>query len=162
MKTVKYEGETHNLLEFLDLTSIPIGERCELFFNAMNKELIFLIAADIAESVLHVFEREYPDDLRPRQAIEAARRGYSALAATYATLAANNGGKFGNPQFAAYAAAAAANTANYAYYANTGDVIRVATHVVGNALIADPKAPVIEIMKRYLNDKLAMVLYEQQ
>jgi len=32
-----------------------------------------LFGADVAESVLHIFENEYPDDSRPRQAIEAAR-----------------------------------------------------------------------------------------
>ena len=30
--------------------------------------------ADVAESVLHLFEAKYPDDDRPRKAIEAARR----------------------------------------------------------------------------------------
>ena len=33
-----------------------------------------LFAADCAEYALHLFEREYPDDKRPREAIEAARR----------------------------------------------------------------------------------------
>ncbi len=32
-----------------------------------------LLAADIAEAALHIFETRYPTDLRPRQAIEAAR-----------------------------------------------------------------------------------------
>ena len=32
-----------------------------------------LIAADFAEHVLWIFEEDYPDDHRPRQAIEAAR-----------------------------------------------------------------------------------------
>ncbi len=31
------------------------------------------IAADFAESVLHIFEEKYPEDKRPRQAIQAAR-----------------------------------------------------------------------------------------
>ena len=30
-------------------------------------------AADCAEHVLHIFERDYPNDKRPREAIEAAR-----------------------------------------------------------------------------------------
>ena len=33
-----------------------------------------LFAADCGEHVLHIFERMYPDDPRPRQAIEEARR----------------------------------------------------------------------------------------
>ena len=32
-----------------------------------------LMAADFAESVLHIFEKEYPDDNRPRLAIKASR-----------------------------------------------------------------------------------------
>ena len=32
-----------------------------------------LFAADCAESVLHIYEKKYPDDLRPREAIQAAR-----------------------------------------------------------------------------------------
>ena len=37
--------------------------------------VIPLIAADFAESVLHLFEEKFPDDDRPRKAIEAARSG---------------------------------------------------------------------------------------
>lgn len=33
-----------------------------------------LFAADCAETVLHLFEDEHPDDTRPREAIEVARR----------------------------------------------------------------------------------------
>jgi len=32
-----------------------------------------LILADIAESVLHIFEEKYPDDKRPREAVNAIR-----------------------------------------------------------------------------------------
>jgi hypothetical protein len=34
---------------------------------------IRLLAADCAESVLHIYEKEFPNDDRPRNAIEAAR-----------------------------------------------------------------------------------------
>jgi hypothetical protein len=34
---------------------------------------IRLFAADCAESVLHVYEKQYPNDYRPRKAIQAAR-----------------------------------------------------------------------------------------
>ena len=71
-----------------------------------------------AESVLHIFEKEFPDDKRPRQAIEAARKwwrepseanrlaAYAAYAAADAAYAATN---------AAYAAYAATNAACAAY-----------------------------------------------
>ncbi len=38
-----------------------------------NERTARLFAADCAEHVLHLFEGEYPKDLRPREAIQAAR-----------------------------------------------------------------------------------------
>ncbi|MFH1640494.1 MAG: putative immunity protein, partial [Candidatus Omnitrophota bacterium] len=73
-----------------------------------------------AKQVIDIYEKEYPDDKRPRQAIEAANKCIknpskknkdAALAAEYAAYAANAAN-------AAYAAAAnAANAAAYAAYA---------------------------------------------
>jgi hypothetical protein len=40
--------------------------------NGKDKE-IRLFAADVAESVLHIYENKYPNDDRPRKAIQAAR-----------------------------------------------------------------------------------------
>ena len=39
-----------------------------------NEKKARLFAADCAERVLHIFEEKYPDDDRPRKAIEAARK----------------------------------------------------------------------------------------
>jgi hypothetical protein len=81
-----------------------------LNFNNKIKYAIFS-----AESVLDIFEKEYPDDSRPRIAIEAAKNYLklktkdAADAASYAAYAAS---------YAAYAAAdAAADAASYAAYA---------------------------------------------
>ena len=41
------------------------------------KNDLFLLACDFAEHVLHIFEDKYPEDMRPRNAIEA-RRGWVA------------------------------------------------------------------------------------
>jgi hypothetical protein len=46
-----------------------------------------LMAADFAESVLHIFERDYPNDDRPRKAI-AATRAYARGQITAAAAAA--------------------------------------------------------------------------
>jgi hypothetical protein len=49
-----------------------------------NDTAALLFAADCAEHVLHLYERDYPDDKRPRAAIEATRayaRGEIAVAA---------------------------------------------------------------------------------
>jgi hypothetical protein len=59
--------------------------------EAWNDESARLFAADCAEDVLPIFEREYPDDDRPRKAIEAARayaRGEIDAAARAAEAAA--------------------------------------------------------------------------
>ncbi len=39
----------------------------------LDRKTVALRAADCAERVLPLFEREHPDDVRPRAAIEAAR-----------------------------------------------------------------------------------------
>ena len=61
-----------------------------------------LLACDYAEHVLHIFEAKYPDDYRPRKAIEVARR-YARGEAAEEELAA-----------ALHAAEAAAEAAGYA------------------------------------------------
>ena len=45
----------------------------EIVAEPSDKELR-LFMCDVAESVLHIFEEERPQDLRPRQSIETARR----------------------------------------------------------------------------------------
>ena len=42
-------------------------------FETWNETTARLFAADCAEAVLPIFERDYPNDDRPRKAIEAAR-----------------------------------------------------------------------------------------
>ena len=70
--------------------------------NTINDRTLRLFAADCAERVLPIFEAAYPNDDRPRQAIEVARR-YANGDATSAHLAA-----------AAWAAWAAADSADAA------------------------------------------------
>jgi hypothetical protein len=67
---------------------------------AWSDSISRLFAADCAEHVLHFYEDKYPDDNRPRKAIEAARRRDKKAAAHAAHAAA-----------AAYAAADAAASA---------------------------------------------------
>ena len=88
-------------------------------FEEKNK--VYLFCADVAESVLHLFENKYPNDKRVRQAIEAIRlfvdgkidrielkkAADAAYDAAYAAYAA-----------AAYADADAAYDAAYAAYAD--------------------------------------------
>ena len=68
-----------------------------------------LFAADCAEHVLYLFEEKYPDDDRPRKAIQSARDFANDSISAYATNAAAD---------AAHAAANAAYAANAAVVAN--------------------------------------------
>jgi hypothetical protein len=85
-----------------------------------DHRLLALWAAECAEHVLPLFERERPEDARPRRAIELARvwvRGEVRMqdartAAGHANGAARD--LRGAPRFAAYAAAQAANVAHVA------------------------------------------------
>ena len=99
-----------------------------------------LFMADVAESVLHIFEKRHPDDDRPRKAIQAVRdykakgisseelaearhaayAAYAAYAAA-ADAAAADAAAADAAAYAAYAAYAAAADAAYAAYAAAAD-----------------------------------------
>jgi len=66
-----------------------------------------------AESVLHIYENQYPDDNRPRKAIEAAQN-YLKKPSNAAAKAAYEAYEAYEAAYAAYAAYAAANAAAYA------------------------------------------------
>ena len=91
-----------------------------------------LAAADIAELVLHVYEKKYPGDGRPREAIKAARGNDKNKAQVAANAAAN----------AAYAAAPAANAAHAASYAaaNAANAAYFASYAAYAAYAAAPAA----------------------
>ena len=61
--------ETNNLADTLwSLRAVPVEQRTE------RDRIARLFGCDCAEHVLPIYEAKYPGDLRPRQAIEAARR----------------------------------------------------------------------------------------
>jgi hypothetical protein len=74
-----------------------------------SKHTAALFAADCAERVLPIFEQRYPQDDRPRKAIEAARQWARGEIAAAARAAA--GDAAGDAAGAAYVAAAAAGDA---------------------------------------------------
>ena len=79
-----------------------------------HHQLLALWAAECAEHVLHLFERDVPGDSRPREAVEAARawaRGDVPMMSARATGGHSMGAARplrGAPRFAAYAAGQAA------------------------------------------------------
>jgi hypothetical protein len=88
--------------------------------GVLTRGVLVTFAADCAARVLPIFEAKFPDDDRPRKAIEAARLGAVAAAAARAADAANAAYAHAAAYAAAnaaYAAAAAANAAANAAYA---------------------------------------------
>jgi len=68
-----------------------------------------LLACDCAERALHIYESEYPDDKRPRQAIEVARRYANGKATIEELTAASDAAS--DAAWAAWAASDAARAA---------------------------------------------------
>jgi hypothetical protein len=95
--------------QFLGLKNITHKDKLWVAFRILPKETVVKIAADSAESVLHIYEAKYPGDLRPRKAIEASRSGANLLEARNAAASADAA--------AYHAANAAYAAASYAYAA---------------------------------------------
>ena len=66
---VEVDGDILNGYNKLVSRSIRLNKKLN-----WNEKTQRLFAADCAEHVLHIFEDEYPDDDRPRKAIEAVRK----------------------------------------------------------------------------------------
>jgi hypothetical protein len=125
-KIISRTGEqwpkTHEEIAALD---IPAEDRIWVLLKVCTCTQRVQLGCDFAERVLHLFETKYPNDSRPSNAIQAAKRGYSnttayaayaADAAAYAADAAAYAAAFaaGAAAYVAYAAYAAADTAAYA------------------------------------------------
>jgi len=95
-----------------------------LLVRLFGREQAIAYSVFAAEQVLPIFEQEYPDDKRPREVIEAAKK-----------VALNDNGE--NRKIAADAANAAANAAAYAANAaNAAYVAANATYAAANATYA--------------------------
>jgi hypothetical protein len=132
------QGEIDRLTDRQDyLKALVIAKTC-------TKEEAVEYAVNCARSVLHIFEEKYPEDKRPRQAIEAAeawlrhpseknRRAAAeaagAAAAAYAVYAAAYAAAAAADAYAAAAAAAAATAVDAADAAVADAVAVVAAYV---------------------------------
>jgi hypothetical protein len=132
-----YNNRHFTKSQFMDLKNITQADKLWVAFRLMPKESIKLAAADIAESVLHLYEAQYPKDNRPRLAIEAARRGDKDAAAAYADAA--DAAAAAAAAGAAYAAAADAADAAYDY-ADAADAADAAYDYADAADAADAYA----------------------
>lgn len=113
-KTVSLKAalETNSVNDFLYV----FLRNKENFSDAQVKDLKLLLC-DYAEHVLHIFESKYPEDKRPRTAIETARKYINTCDSSAAAFAAANAAAFAADAAAAHAASAAANAAADAAHA---------------------------------------------
>ncbi len=132
-----------------------------------DKPVSVFIALLFAEEVLHIFEEKYPKDLRPREAIEAAKHWLSertseaanaAYAAAYAATYAADAAAVNDAAYAASNAAyAAANTAAYSYAAYA------AYYAAANYAVAHNKEEFIHsILLRHLDQIIQFHIEEKQ
>jgi hypothetical protein len=140
-----YSDWQGTLDEFINLPKLTYNDKKWVFVRSIDKDKLRLVAADFAERVLHIYESKYPNDNRPRKAIEAARNGdyaaaYAAAYAAYADAA-------DAADAAAYAAAAAA------YAAAAADAADAAAAAAAYAR-KDGEQAQIEIMKKYAREAL--------
>lgn len=140
-----------SLVQFLNLTKITHNDKLWVFFKSIPKDQIKLVAADFAESVLHIYEKQYPNDSRPRKAIEAAKNGSAKAAydAAFDAAYAANAAFDAKAAYDAYAADAAAYAADAA--ANAAYAAKAAAKAANAAAYAAPNQEKVQIniMKKY-------------
>ena len=125
-----YQDFDGTLEDFILLDKITYNDKVWVFNRLASKEQNVKWALLCASSILHIFEDKFPNDKRPRVALEAIEawlnnptKENAANAANDAAYAAANAAYAANAYsaayaaYAAYAAANAANAANAAAYA---------------------------------------------
>jgi hypothetical protein len=117
-----YNDFSGSLFEFLNLSELSHEDKLWIFVRSIDKNSLPSFTADIAELTLHLYETKWPNDTRPRLAIEAARAGTASQDPTSASYVAG---------FSANVVACSANVAAYA------------------AATPDTKDKQLEVMKKY-------------
>ena len=163
-----YKDWQGTLDEFLDLPELTHDDKRWVFVRSIDKNKLRFVAADFAERVLHFYENKYPNDNRPRKAIEAARNNnadaYAASCAAYAAArvaaydaAASYAADAAYDAAASYAADAAYDAAA-SYAADAADAASCAAYAAVRAAADDAdkheEQAQIEIMKRYAREAL--------
>ena len=132
---IKFYGNNEfTYAQFLGLKRITHSDKMWVVTRLMKPELLRFFAADVAELVLPIFESKYPNDNRPRLAIEAARaipfdraKAKAAASASYAAAA----------SYADYAAAYAAHCAADAYNADNAAAYNAAAYNAAATAVFD-------------------------
>ena len=112
-----YDDFDGSVKQFSQLSEITYQDKIWVLTKVATKQQKHIWGALCAQSVLHLYENKYPNDDRPRKAVEVALTGEpdATAAAAYAAAAADA------YTAAAYADAAAAYAAHAAYAAAYAD-----------------------------------------
>ena len=127
LKKTKPDDEPLSFRYILDTIGIQDAVWC---LRTLQYKEFCLFSADVAETVLHIFQEQYPEDSRPREAIEAIRKfnsgeitqdqlaksaanAYAAYAASYAAYNTSYDASCATSYADAYSAARASYDASY-------------------------------------------------
>jgi len=124
-----------------------------------DKPISAFLAIGFAEKALPIWEAEYPEDMRPRRAIEAAKEWLKnpsdtdtvTAANTAASAAARSANAVAYAAYAAYAAAAAARSASAADAAAYAAYAAYAAAYAANALGVDKETLIHEVILESLD-----------
>jgi hypothetical protein len=133
---VVWEAETRGEIREVASKVIALEARLVRRVGVLDEVTLRLWACGCAERVLPIYERERPGDLRPRQAVEVARR-YARGEATLEELDAARDAAVCADRAAAWAASYAAS---YAAVAAAGDAARDAARAASYAASAAARA----------------------
>ena len=137
-----YDNREFTPRQFMGLKNITHKDKLWVAFRMLPSDKVRIVAGEIAKSVLHIYESKYPNDNRPRKAIEAVLTGKSdaaadaAYAADAADAAANAAADAADAAYAAAYAAAAADAAAYAYAYAAADAADAAADAAAYAYAA--------------------------
>jgi hypothetical protein len=175
-----YETFSGTMDQFLSLDKITYDDKIRVASRLMTKEQCAKAAIKIAESVLHIYEKRFPNDDRPRKALEYLDRDvclhagelYAILAVTrsvvddvevvHAKTSAQNWSAFVPVHVARYAADSVLYAAVIAYTISTASSARVsayAANAAGRALAAAAGTRARKEKQEQLNLKIISDVY---
>ena len=117
----------------------------------LDKPLSVFLAIGFAERALPIWEAEYPEDMRPRRAIEAAKEWLNNPSADAYAARATYAAAYAAADAAAYAAYAAAYAATYAAAYAAADAAAYAAAAAATALEADKKSLIHKVILENLD-----------
>lgn len=146
-----YSDFSGSLNDFLDLTEITFKDKIWVSVRYLTKENCQELSITCAELVLPIFEKKYPSDSRPRNAIEIAKKRLCNNYNVSADAAADAAYAAASDAAASASAASAAHAAHAAYAANAAADAAYAAQAAARAAYAVAVAAACETKQQILN-----------